>query len=136
MKVQARMTTLRAGLRLAVPAALFAAISIQPAVASARCKVPPLELLWSYPANGDANVPTNAQLWTLSSAWIAPNVLLDGAPIPSPTIAPSSDSASDGACSVTSGTGASRAQGWYLLMLAAGLVARLRRVTVQPRSRA
>lgn len=35
----------------------------------ADCGLPPTELLWSYPAQGDGNVPTNAQFWLLSTGW-------------------------------------------------------------------
>jgi len=70
-------------LSLAVSAVLCVAVT-QPAVATASCKEPALALLWSYPANGDTNVPTNALLWALSSTWRVPSVTLDGAPLTVP----------------------------------------------------
>lgn len=35
--------------------------------ARADCLLPPFELLWSYPANGQKDVPLNASLWVLAN---------------------------------------------------------------------
>jgi len=70
-------------LRLSAAVALFVVLS-QPQAAVADCGRPPFALLWSYPANGDTNVPTNALLWTLSSDWSRPMATLDGVPLPLP----------------------------------------------------
>lgn len=45
--------------------AVVAVLSSWTAQAAADCGVPKLELLWSYPANSDTNVPRNAELWVL-----------------------------------------------------------------------
>lgn len=37
--------------------------------ARADCSQPDFDLLWSYPEDGDGNVPINAQLWMLTSTW-------------------------------------------------------------------
>jgi hypothetical protein len=55
------------------------AIAGSSANASADCGVPRLELLWSYPAAGERDVPVNAELWALVPwGWVAPVVRLDG----------------------------------------------------------
>ncbi|MET0284454.1 MAG: hypothetical protein ABW352_08295, partial [Polyangiales bacterium] len=49
------------------------------ATAEARCRLPALQVLWSYPAAGAVDVPTNAELWALVPyAWTNPVVRLDG----------------------------------------------------------
>jgi hypothetical protein len=49
------------------------------AQASASCAGPALELLWSYPAQGEASVPVNAELWALVPyGWTQKTVRLDG----------------------------------------------------------
>jgi hypothetical protein len=51
---------------------------------SAKCITPPLEPLWSYPADGAVDVPTNAVFWSLNKYALANPVLtLNGVPVPS-----------------------------------------------------
>jgi hypothetical protein len=64
-------------------AALMAAALAGPGPARAGCEVPPPELVWSYPADGQTDVPTNATIWILLPNWTQPgSVSLDGVPIP------------------------------------------------------
>jgi hypothetical protein len=47
--------------------------------AQVDCSLPPPSIVWSYPADGDTNVPTNAMIWILTSRGRQPQrVLLDG----------------------------------------------------------
>jgi hypothetical protein len=49
-----------------------AAVAFQTAPAAADCAPPASEVVWSYPANGDTNVPTNVDLWLQMSGWDGP----------------------------------------------------------------
>ncbi|MDB4987298.1 MAG: hypothetical protein JWN04_2476 [Myxococcaceae bacterium] len=65
------------------PCALAAAVLwLAPREASASCAAPPLKVLWTYPADGDQAVPTNAVFWALATGWRTANVTIDGAPLP------------------------------------------------------
>lgn len=66
-----------------VGAALCLAAAMAPRTADASCAQPEAELLWSYPAGGQQDVPTNADLWLLVSGWSELRVTLDGAELPS-----------------------------------------------------
>jgi hypothetical protein len=47
--------------------------------AHADCASPPFEVLWTYPADGDHDIPINAQLWALTNTWAgAPTATLNG----------------------------------------------------------
>jgi uncharacterized protein (TIGR03382 family) len=49
----------------------------------AKCVAPRAELLWSYPADGDTDVPTNAVFWALDTRWYAePVASLNGVLLP------------------------------------------------------
>ncbi|HXU82478.1 MAG TPA: hypothetical protein VN914_13845, partial [Polyangia bacterium] len=49
----------------------------------ASCMPPAPAIVWSYPKDGDVDVPTNVTLWLLLSGWHRPGlVLLDGKEIP------------------------------------------------------
>jgi hypothetical protein len=43
--------------------------------AHADCAPPDPAIVWSYPAHGDTDVPTNVDLWVLPSGWGAPAVV-------------------------------------------------------------
>ena len=73
---------------LSLAASVALCVVLTPATATAKCTVPALALLWSYPANGDINVPTNAVLWALGNSWSVPSVTLDGMPIVVPVAGP------------------------------------------------
>jgi hypothetical protein len=48
-------------------------------VAQADCAQPDPALVWSYPAQGETGVPTNVDLWLLTSGWgSSPTAFLDG----------------------------------------------------------
>jgi hypothetical protein len=58
---------------------VLVALSWRLAGARADCDVPEFALLWSYPADGATDVPTNTQLWFLTSQWgIEPRVRFQG----------------------------------------------------------
>jgi hypothetical protein len=64
-------------------ASLMVAALAGPAPARATCALPPAELVWSYPADGQSDVPTNATIWILLPNWTQPgSVSLDGVEIP------------------------------------------------------
>jgi len=49
----------------------------------ASCVAPTPAIVWSYPAQGANDVPTNADLWILLSGWnVLPRVSLDGTELP------------------------------------------------------
>ena len=51
--------------------------------ANASCKAPEPKLVWSSPADGATDVPTNAAIWLLLANWYRPpEILLNGAPVP------------------------------------------------------
>jgi len=50
-----------------------------PAAAEASCVAPDFEVVWSYPAQGQTNVPTNAQVVVLTTQWSSVEAQLDGA---------------------------------------------------------
>jgi hypothetical protein len=51
-------------------------------MAHASCTSPALEVLWAYPADGDVDVPVNAQLWVLTSSWRSSEMItLNGEPV-------------------------------------------------------
>jgi MYXO-CTERM domain-containing protein len=63
------------------PALLSAGLVAQRAQAS--CAAPAPAVVWSYPKDGDVNIPTNVTLWLLLSNWQRPGkVLLDGKEVP------------------------------------------------------
>jgi hypothetical protein len=62
--------------------AALALSALSPAPALAKCRTPPLEFLWSYPADGAVDVPTNAQFWALTPyPWTPPVASLNGVPL-------------------------------------------------------
>ena len=64
-------------------AALAAASALCPRPARASCVEPTPTVVWSYPKDGDTEVPTNITLWLLLSNWHRPGkVLLDGKELP------------------------------------------------------
>jgi len=66
---------------LAIASLIASALASPPARAS--CAPPPPELVWSYPADGQAAVPTNATIWILLPNWTQPaTISLDGAEVP------------------------------------------------------
>jgi len=74
---QLQLTSLRA------LAALAAAGALVPSPAKASCTEPKPELVWSYPRDGEADVPTNITIWLLLSNWHRPGkVYLDGKELP------------------------------------------------------
>jgi hypothetical protein len=75
---QLQLTVLRT-----LPAALVAAGALTPQAAQASCAEPTPALVWSYPKDGETDVPTNITLWVLLSNWHKPGkVLLDGKELP------------------------------------------------------
>jgi hypothetical protein len=63
-------------------ASLVAAVLAGPP-AWATCAPPPPALVWSYPADGQTDVPTNATIWILLPNWTQPaSVSLDGVEVP------------------------------------------------------
>jgi hypothetical protein len=65
--------------------ALLAAAVVLGLTPSARasCVPPAPAVVWSYPKDGDVDVPTNVTLWLLLSNWNRPGlVLLDGKEVP------------------------------------------------------
>jgi hypothetical protein len=65
------------------PALLGGAGLLLPTRAQASCAAPAPAVVWSYPKDGDVNVPTNVTLWLLLSNWNRPGkVLLDGKEVP------------------------------------------------------
>lgn len=66
-------------LRLLLPFVVTAAALPFTSPVQAKCRMPPIELLWSYPADGDVDVPTNAVFWSLNKYWYAnPTLTLNG----------------------------------------------------------
>jgi hypothetical protein len=64
---------------LAIAGALF----VIPRPARASCAPPPPAVVWSYPAEGQTDVPTNATIWILLPNWTQPaTIMLDGQPLP------------------------------------------------------
>ena len=55
---------------------------LSPQVAQASCVAPPPQVLWSYPAAGQSDVPTNATLWLRLSRVGNIALTLNGAPQP------------------------------------------------------
>lgn len=50
--------------------------------AHASCAAPPPKVLWTYPADGDRDVPIDSVLWVISNAWGAPSLAtLNGKPL-------------------------------------------------------
>lgn len=79
---------------LIVAAALACSAALPVATTHASCIDPPVvSLLWSYPADGDQDVPTNAVFWAVAT-WPQPKVTLDDVALPQP--ASSSDELSLG----------------------------------------
>jgi len=65
------------------PALLGGAGLLVPPRAQASCAAPAPAVVWSYPKDGDVNVPVNVTLWLLLSNWNRPGkVLLDGKEVP------------------------------------------------------
>jgi MYXO-CTERM domain-containing protein len=64
-------------------AALTAASALVPCPARASCTSPTPTVVWSYPRDGETDVPTNVTLWLLLSNWHKPGkVRLDGKELP------------------------------------------------------
>src|SRR5829696_7651889 len=62
---------------------LLATLLVCPASARAGCAPPVPEVVWSYPAEGQTDVPTNATIWILLPNWTQPaSVSLDGMEVP------------------------------------------------------
>jgi hypothetical protein len=66
------------GTLLGIGAAWF--VLATPGRGEAACGPPPPEILWSYPAAGAEDVPTDAKIWVLSGATVTA-VRLDGLPV-------------------------------------------------------
>jgi len=63
-----------------VAAAVAVVAAVYPSAAvRASCAAPPFEVLWSYPADGQTSVPTNAQVMVLTSMGGNAKAVLDGA---------------------------------------------------------
>jgi hypothetical protein len=63
--------------------ALLGSAGFLPQRAQASCAAPAPAVVWSYPKDGDVDVPTNVTLWLLLSNWHRPGkVLLDGKEVP------------------------------------------------------
>src|SRR4051794_5087025 len=58
-----------------------ASLWLVPGGAQASCFLPSLEVLWTYPADGDQDVPTNAVFWALATGWRSPDATIDGVPL-------------------------------------------------------
>jgi hypothetical protein len=56
-------------------ASLVVSMALAPALfsdaANASCKAPDPKLVWSSPADGATDVPTNAAIWLLLANWVA-----------------------------------------------------------------
>ena len=61
----------------AVMALPLVTVAVVPS-ARAACLPPPAAIVWSSPAQGETNVPTNADLWLLITAWSGPSRVLRG----------------------------------------------------------
>jgi hypothetical protein len=64
---------------LSLVAASAVALLLPTPQAQAVCNLPAPAVVWSYPADGDTDVPTNAMIWVLTSRGRQPQkILLDG----------------------------------------------------------
>jgi hypothetical protein len=57
---------------LALGALAVAAVAFRTVPAAADCSPPAMAIVWSYPAQGDTDVPTNVDLWLQTSGWDGP----------------------------------------------------------------
>lgn len=57
------------------------AVSAVASPASAKCLAPPAQVLWSIPADGAQDVPTNVNPWIAVPVYYKPDVHLDGKPL-------------------------------------------------------
>lgn len=82
-------------LRKLLFALALAAASLTPAsLVLAKCVTPPVELLWSYPSDGDTDVPTNAVFWSLNKhSYANPTLTLNGVPVATQPREPNASSA-------------------------------------------
>jgi hypothetical protein len=72
----------RSWLGYTLAAFAFIALLVHGDVARASCSSPAFEVLWAYPADGDVDVPVNAQLWLLTSSWSSSEMItLNGEPV-------------------------------------------------------
>ena len=66
-----------------LPLALVAASALRAEPARSDCVEPEPAIVWSHPAQGETNVPTNTDLWVLPSGWRGPaRVWLGGSELP------------------------------------------------------
>jgi hypothetical protein len=71
------------GLRTSLVVSMALAFASFSNSANAVCKAPDPKLVWSSPADGATDVPTNAAIWLLLANWYRPpEILLNGAPVP------------------------------------------------------
>ena len=72
-------------------ASLVVSMALAPALfsnaANATCEAPDPKLVWSSPADGATDVPTNAAIWLLLANWHRPpEIVLSGVPVPAAEI--------------------------------------------------